>query len=371
MVTLRTAHFILEFYEVLCRTAGKLPYARIVTGKPKLWQCVVYVLLLALFVGLSYFSLNFWQKLLFNTIKGESVAELKKVAENTKTVKRLQIVILLAGIMLFMLPKKPSFEIDMLDVGQGDGIYMMTPEGETYLFDGGSSDEKNLAQNTLVPFLKSKGVAQIDYALVSHTDTDHISGVTELMQGDEIAVGAVLLPEALKNCDDENYIKFIKIAQDCNIPVWHVKTGDFVGNSQVTVQCLHPEISYHTDSVNDISAVYRIDYGKFSMLMTGDAGMNVENELLEKGVLSPVTILKTGHHGSKSASSEAFLEKIRPQAALISCGVNNRYHHPSEEVIQRLKKMDIQTKVTAQCGQITVKSDGKTYRLPAAGVEYP
>ena len=89
----------------------------------------------------------------------------------------------------------------------------------------------------------------------------------------------------------------------------------------------------------------------------------LENELLENGVLSPVTILKTGHHGSKSASSEAFLEKIRPQAALISCGVNNRYHHPSEEVIQRLKKMDIQTKVTAQCGQITVKSDGKTYRL--------
>ena len=218
---------------------------------------------------------------------------------------------------------------------------MMTPEGETYLFDGGSSDEKNLAQNTLVPFLKSKGVARIDYALVSHTDTDHISGIMELMQGDEI----------------------IKIAQDCNIPVWHVKTGDFVGNSQVTVQCLHPEISYHTDSVNDISAVYRIDYGKFSMLMTGDAGMNVENELLEKDALSPVTILKTGHHGSKSASSEAFLEKIRPQAALISCGVNNRYHHPSEEVIQRLKKMDIQTKVTAQCGQITVKSDGKTYRL--------
>ena len=81
---LGTAHFILEFYEVLCGTAGKLPYARIVTGKPKLWQCVVYVLLLALFVGLSYFSLNFWQKLLFNTIKGESVAELKKVAENTK-----------------------------------------------------------------------------------------------------------------------------------------------------------------------------------------------------------------------------------------------------------------------------------------------
>ena len=189
------------------------------------------------------------------------------------------------------------------------------------------------------------------------------SGIMELMQGDEITVGAVLLPEALKNCDDANYIKFIKIAQDCNIPVWHVKTGDFVGNSQVTVQCLHPEISYHTDSVNDISAVYRIDYGEFSMLMTGDAGMNVENELLEKGVLSPVTILKTGHHGSKSASSEAFLEEIRPQAALISCGVNNRYHHPSEEVIQRFKKMDIQTKVTAQCGQITVKSDGKTYRL--------
>ena len=86
-------------------------------------------------------------------------------------------------------------------------------------------------------------------------------------------------------------------------------------------------------------------------------------ELLENGVLSPVTILKTGHHGSKSASSEAFLEEVRPQAALISCGVNNRYHHPSEEVIQRFKKMDIQTKVTAQCGQITVKSDGKTYRL--------
>ena len=368
---LGTAHFILEFYEVLCGTAGKLPYARIVAGKPKLWQCVVYLLVLALFVALSHFPSDFWQKLLFNAThkKREGAAELKKSAENTKTVKyskivkKCELIFLVVAIMIIMLPKKPSFEIDMLDVGQGDGIYMMTPEGETYLFDGGSSDEKNLAQNTLVPFLKSKGVARIDYALVSHTDTDHISGIMELMQGDEITVGAVLLPEALKNCDDANYIKFIKIAQDCNIPVWHVKTGDFVGNSQVTVQCLHPEISYHTDSVNDISAVYRIDYGEFSMLMTGDAGMNVENELLENGVLSPVTILKTGHHGSKSASSEAFLEEIRPQAALISCGVNNRYHHPSEEVIQRLKKMDIQTKVTAQCGQITVKSDGKTYRL--------
>ena len=228
---LGTAHFILEFYEVLCGTVGKLPYARIVAGKPKLWQCVVYLLVLALFVVLSHFPSDFWQKLLFNAThrKRKGAAELKKSAEDTKTVKyskivkKCELIFLAVAIMIIMLPKKPSFEIDMLDVGQGDGIYMMTPEGETYLFDGGSSDEKNLAQNTLVPFLKSKGVARIDYALVSHTDTDHISGIMELMQGDEITVGAVLLPEALKNCDDANYIKFIKIAQDCNIPVCGIK----------------------------------------------------------------------------------------------------------------------------------------------------
>ena len=108
----------------------------------------------------------------------------------SKIVKKCELIFLAVAIMIIMLPKKPSFEIDMLDVGQGDGIYMMTPEGETYLFDGGSSDEKNLAQNTLVPFLKSKGVARIDYALVSHTDTDHISGIMELMQGDELLSGS-------------------------------------------------------------------------------------------------------------------------------------------------------------------------------------
>lgn len=79
-------------------------------------------------------------------------------SEIFKDCKKCELIFLAVAIMIIMLPKKPSFEIDMLDVGQGDGIYMMTPEGETYLFDGGSSDEKNLAQNTLVPFLKSKGV---------------------------------------------------------------------------------------------------------------------------------------------------------------------------------------------------------------------
>ena len=142
-------HIFLEFYEVLCGTAGKLPYARIVAGKPKLWQCVVYLLVLTMFVALSHFPSDFWQKLLFNathkkregaahfnrmtkstgntepkntrtiksekTTKGECTAELKKSAENTKTVKyskivkKCELIFLAVAIMIIMLPKKPSF----------------------------------------------------------------------------------------------------------------------------------------------------------------------------------------------------------------------------------------------------------------------
>ena len=90
----------------------------------------------------------------------------------SKIVKKCELIFLAVAIMIIMLPKKPSFEIDMLDVGQGDGIYMMTPEGETYLFDGGSSDEKNLAQNTLGPFLKSKGQSHRYRPYQRHYGTD-------------------------------------------------------------------------------------------------------------------------------------------------------------------------------------------------------
>lgn len=331
------AHYILKFYELLCNIVSKLPYSVMITGKPQKIVMVLYGICVCCFV----------------------YAAGQKKIQYHKAMLLLPVI----GVLLLLSGRKGGFEIDMIDVGQGDGILMMTPEKQVYLFDGGSSDEENLVANILLPLLKYKGIRKIDYAVVSHSDEDHISGILQIMKEETFQISTLILPEIKAYEEDANYCGLLSEARQKGIAIQYAKAGDEIGTGQVSVRCLHPEKDYEYTSANDYSAVYLITYGQFRMLMTGDAEQKAEQSMLNLEQLLDIHILKVGHHGSKTSTGHAFLEAVKPEAAVISCGKNNRYHHPSEEVVERLKQAGVQTFVTAWHGEIIIQSNGKSYGI--------
>ena len=325
------AYYILDFYEKLCSFTQELPYSTIITGKPARMAVIIYVILLIVFAALSK-----WERL--------------------KELKRLVVLPLLAVCILCAFSgRKSGFEIDVIDVGQGDGVLLMTPEGESYLFDGGSSDESKLADNILLPLFKSKGIKQIDYAVISHSDEDHISGVLEMLSQGSFRIDTLVLPEIKGFEEDENYCRLLAAAKENGVNVQYAKAGTVLGTERVSIKCLHPEENYAYTSANDYSAVYQITYGEFDMLMTGDIEQRAEAQLLKADRLKDIEVLKVAHHGSKTSTGEAFLQAVKPEAAVISCGVDNSYGHPHSETLERLKEAGSTVISTAESGQVTLK----------------
>ena len=333
------AYYILKFYEELCGFTEKLPYSNVITGKPRETVIAIYILLLLLFVLLS-------------------------VLKSIKHSKKMLFLPVAAVVLLYLFSgRKSGFEIDVIDVGQGDGIFLMTPDGKNYLFDGGSQNEKQLADNILLPLFKSKGISKIDYAVVSHCDEDHISGVLDIIQHDKFIIDTLVLPEIDGFEKDENYCMLRTCAIEKGVKIQYAAVGTVLGTKNISIRCLHPEIGYAYTSANDYSAVYQITYGEFDMILTGDAEVKAEQAMLDRKCLSDIDILKVGHHGSKTSTGEAFLKAVKPEAALISCGRNNRYKHPSQEILDRLNENDISTFVTSELGELIIHSDGKSYSI--------
>jgi competence protein ComEC len=240
---------------------------------------------------------------------------------------------------------------------------MQTEEGKVYLFDGGSSSKDTLADDVLIPFLKSKGVKTVDYAVVSHSDSDHISGILQLLKDKTFAIKTLVLPNITGWEADKNYCELVTLAKENGVYIMYTNTGDDIGTENVSVKCVHPAAGYKYTSANEYSAVYLIEYGNFRMLMTGDADEKAEEAMKTANVLSDIDVLKVAHHGSKSSTSESFLKLTSPECAVISCGINNSYGHPSKETLNRLEKAGAYVYTTAQLGEIVLKSDGGSYTL--------
>ncbi len=299
-------NYILKLYEAICRIGAAAPASLITVGRPELWVLLVS--------GLFLFSFVIMAK---------------------RTQRRYSIILLGLSLLVLLLPLRDRrLEITVLDVGQGDGIMIRSEEGTTYMIDGGSSDVKDVGTYRILPFLKFRGIDRIDYALVTHSDTDHISGLMELMQGGAPAIGTLILPEI--SAKDEHYLALEALAQQKKIPVRYIKAGDEIIDGGMTMDCLHPEQGYLPPSVNAYSTVLSLTFGEFDMLLTGDLEQDGEEqitrELQREGYkkeygIHPVKdydILKVAHHGSKYSTFGEFLELIKPEFALISCSKNNK-----------------------------------------------
>ena len=263
----------------------------------------------------------------------------------------------------------------MLDVGQGDGIYLRTAAGTTILIDGGSTSVTKVGTYRILPFLKTEGVGELDYVVVTHTDEDHISGIKELIEAagepGGLRIGTLLLSG--RSLEEDKGQRLVEKARENGIAVGRIERGAVLQDDSARLICLHPDAGTGYTDVNVASVVLALSYGDFSVLLTGDLEEAGEQEILEREqknsekVWPPdgFTILKAGHHGSKTSSSEAWLGKVKPRLTLISCGKDNSYGHPHKEALERLEAAGSTILQTTECGAIIVESNGKNFQVHA------
>lgn len=330
-------HIILMLYERICSAALKLPGRSWIAGAPDIYKIVMfYGIMIAIIAS------------------GRKLG--KRKLYELKFRSRLCLICLAVLILGFRIDA--GLTITVLDVGQGDGICIRTAD-IVCMIDGGSSSKSSLAQYQLEPFLKHEGISEIDYWFITHPDKDHCSGYIEMMeQGREsgITLHTLVLPDAygvMDSCKD-----LIELAGNNGVDVLLLSAGEYILSGDLKILVLHPREGYRADDINEISMVLSVEYGNFCGIFTGDATVESEREIIrywEEHGCGPVQMLKVGHHGSSTSTSEAFLQYCNPQIAVISCGRNNRYGHPHEELLKRLEDAGCHIYQTRESGAVTVR----------------
>lgn len=383
-VVIFPARGLLFLYEKLCELAGRSRWCTWISGEPEIWQIVVYyvILIAVLFIGQYMKGLDQEKKELE---KGEAKGLQRENAQRNplrnwyENVSRKQHILRTAAIVLMTLSiltlgiesfqylfKSKTLQITCLDVGQGDGILIRTPNNKHYLIDGGSSSQSELGRYCLLPALKSMGVSYLDGIFISHTDKDHLSGVQELLEYMEkglttIRVGYLVLPGWSE--PPQAWTDLARAAKKAGLKTVTGNTGDIIHSGAATFEVLWPESTARGKDVNEEAMVMELTYGEFQMLFTGDIGADTEKKLLTAGCLNDIDCLKVGHHGSRYSSSEEFLKKLKPELAIISCSSTNTYGHPSPETIQRLEDCGSQVEYTMKNGAITLETNGKNLQI--------
>jgi competence protein ComEC len=273
---------------------------------------------------------------------------LKKIIEITF------IAILLASTMVLTAEaENPEVAVYFFDVGQGDSI-LITMDGKNILIDGGPT----AAGSTLLGYLSSANITHLDFLVATHPHEDHIGGLIAVMES-TITVDKVLYNGY--NYTSQTCQEFLTLAEQHNLTL--AERNDFYFLSATTnftiLNPLQPHEFTETD-LNVNSIVLKLQVSNVSFLFAGDATADAEQSMLNAGLSVNSNVLKVGHHGSRSATSQAFLDAVNPTYAVISAGINNIYGHPHEETVQRLLGKGVITYGTYVSGTIVFTTDGNT-----------
>ena len=273
---------------------------------------------------------------------------------------RQTVVPLLAGLLLLLIlfvRPRGGFELDVLDVGQGDGIFLRTQSGHVLMIDGGSSDVGKVGQYRLLPFLKSRGIGAVDYWFVSHTDSDHISGLLEVFSS-RYRVRHLILAQGI--AQDEAYRTLIGLARENGTEVCFMAAGDVLhlGDAEMTALYGANNMTGNLSDKNENSLVLWYEEDGFTAIFPGDIGSEREAEITDFLETGDVDFYKAAHHGSKYSNSEAFLKLLSPKITAISCAEKNSYGHPAREAVERIKQTGSAVFYTMEAGQIKVTRKG-------------
>ena len=264
--------------------------------------------------------------------------------------------------------------VEFLDVGQGDSALVTTPDGTTILIDGGGRpswtnrddedgepaferDTRSVGERVVSEFLWSRGLDGVDYLIATHADVDHIDGLNDIARNFKVR-GAIV---ARAPVDDREFAKFAHTLNQVGVPLQMVGSGDVLQLGSVLMDVFWPAPVHVTNSPsrNNDSLVLRVRFGEKSILFTADIEKETEAALIRTGKDLHTDVLKVAHHGSKTSSTEQFIEAATPRVAVISVGRHSIFGHPNKEVVDRWRASGAQVLTTGEKGTISVVTDGR------------
>lgn len=243
-----------------------------------------------------------------------------------------------------------TLEVHYIDVGQGDAT-LIKCGSHAMLIDGGNNNKGTTVQL----YLKKQGVESLDYVIGTHPDADHIGGLDVIVY--KYNCDTVIMPDYEK--DTKTYQELVDVIHDKNMKITYPVVGEQYALGEAKFTIIAPNSNSYGGNANDYSVAILLEYGKNRFLFTGDAEEASETEMLSNGIELSADVYKVAHHGSRSASTQEFLNAVQPKYAVISCGEGNSYGHPHAEVLNRLRSMGVEVFRTDEQGSIIASSDGE------------
>ena len=354
-------------------TAGKLLAASLAWLTALLLQIVQWF---AHFRGWSYRIPGppFWLIVLFFTAAILLAAEMRLAHRLKRTMLwGLSMTFVACALTIAIYPfgekwTKGKLELTVLDVGQGDSLFVVSPGGKTLLIDGGGAfggfpghEEHNgvdPGEEAVSPYLWSRGFQKLDVVALTHAHQDHLDGLFAILENfrvERLWIGREVSPPALATLEE--------LARDQKIPIEHELRGQSFRWDGIDGEFLWPEIvpeEVAPSAKNNDSLVLHLRYGSRSFLLPGDAEKQVEREILSENSVEAIRsdVLKIGHHGSKNSTTTEFLAAVQPHFGIISAGEDNLYGHPSPELLERLENAGVRILRTDRDGAVHVLTDG-------------
>ena len=347
------SHWILYFYEMLSSLVSKLPYCSLAVGRPNLYLLLFYYSALIL---LARYLVHIARTRLLHSMKLED--EYGRSYSPLPARYQRCIVIVMACLLLlpvlFFIRKPEDFEIAMLDVGQGDGIYLQDGMGGNYFIDGGSTSASNVGTRVILPFFKYRGIQAIDNWYVTHPDLDHISGLIEVLDSGYDVKRITVAKYIVRN---DNFSQLIEAAENNGTEVFVADVGDTWKDEEkgheFLLQTIYAGNETELEDANANSLVLYLAYDDFEGVFTGDIGSEQENVIISNiDKIKNIDFLKVAHHGSNYSSSEAWCEFVDPAVAFCSVGEKNRYGHPGIEAVSRLENTGAKIYYTKDAGEL-------------------
>lgn len=384
-------NLLFQIFHLFMEKSLALPFSQILLGKMQALSVMLYFLFLYL---LFFFpkTKTFFPKALKGRLFSPCLCRVHRIFLS---------LLLSLGFLLSLplyLPRPPKeLEIAALDVGQGDG-FVLRKGALVFTIDNGSTSKNLFPEQIFFPYCKAKRIQHIDYALLTHCDRDHISGIQALLEKHpSISLSHLILPASALQDHRYDLLKRLAYNHGADVSYWQKgdelvfseqgiclstkktawaenpstskKRGPDTKGHQLHIRCFYPNDSTYIEEANAHSIGCLLEYGHFRMLFTGDMPKESEEALLEncrETEASPIVdVLKLAHHGSKTSSCPSFLSETRAKFALFSYGKKNRYGHPHKSTLENCKKYRLFPLETAKLGEILIKTNGEQFEITA------